>query len=207
MLKRLLGPALRLDWKIAVLTISTTLLILVDRYHQVFASHVWESLLLYFAIPFLIVILLFRESPTHYGFVIGDWKAGLTLTMLAILVMLPILWWVNLQSGGMQDYYAGSVDGQLLAYVLIDLFGWEFMFRGFLLFGYARKFGPEALWLQAVPFAIAHIGKPEVETLSTIFGGFAFGWVAWRTKSFIYPWLIHFFVWSFTVIVTSGFLG
>ncbi|MEW5827872.1 MAG: CPBP family intramembrane glutamic endopeptidase [Chloroflexota bacterium] len=207
MLKRLLGPALRLDWKIAVLTISTTLLIMVDQYHQLFANHSWESLLLYFAVPLLIVLVIFREPLSHYGFTFGDWKAGLAITGIAVLAMLPILWWVNLQSGGMQDYYAGSVDGQFLAYVLVDLFGWEFMFRGFLLFGYARKFGPEALWLQAVPFAVAHIGKPEVETLSTIFGGFAFGWVAWRTKSFLYPWLIHFFVWSFTVIVTSGLVG
>ncbi len=207
MLKRLLGPSLQLDWKIAVLTVSTTLLIIVDQYHQVFASHVWESLLLYFAVPFLIVILVFRESPAKYGFTFGDWKAGLVITGIAVLVMLPVLWWVNLKSGGMQDYYAGSVNGKFLGYVLADLFGWEFMFRGFLLFGYARKFGTEALWLQAVPFAVAHIGKPEVETLSTIFGGFAFGWVAWRTKSFLYPWLIHFFVWSFTVIATSGLLN
>jgi membrane protease YdiL (CAAX protease family) len=207
MLQKLLGPALHLDWKIAALTISTTLLIMLDQYHQVFTAHAWESLLLYFAVPFLIVILVFRESPAQYGFTFGDWKAGLVITALAVLVMLPVLWWVNLQSGGMQDYYAGSINGQFLARVLVDLFGWEFMFRGFLLFGYARKFGPEALWLQAVPFAIAHIGKPEVETLSTIFGGFAFGWVAWRTKSFLYPWLIHWFVWTFTVIVTSGLIN
>ena len=61
----------------------------------------------------------------------------------------------------------------------LDLFGWEFFFRGFILFAYARKFGPHAIWLQAVPFALAHIGKPEVETLSTIFGGFAL-WAGWH---------------------------
>ena len=31
----------------------------------------------------------------------------------------------------------------------LDLIGWEFIFRGWILFGYARRFGPEALWLQA----------------------------------------------------------
>jgi membrane protease YdiL (CAAX protease family) len=75
------------------------------------------------------------------------------------------------------------------------------MFRGWILFGYARRFGAEALWLQAVPFALAHIGKPPLETLSTIFGGFLFGWVAYRTRSFLYPFLIHMFVYSFTVLV------
>jgi len=106
----------------------------------------------------------------------------------------------------MQDYYKPLATG-LPWNTFLDLFGWEFFFRGWLLFGYARRFGPEAIWLQAVPFALAHIGKPEVETLSTIFGGFAFGWVAWRTRSFLYPLLIHWFVASFTIIVAAGFLG
>jgi membrane protease YdiL (CAAX protease family) len=90
---------------------------------------------------------------------------------------------------------------------LLDLFGWEFLFRGWLLFGYARRFGADGLWLQAVPFALAHVGKPELETLSTIFGGFAFGWVAWRTKSFVYPLIIHWFIASFIIAVTAGLLG
>jgi membrane protease YdiL (CAAX protease family) len=81
------------------------------------------------------------------------------------------------------------------------------LFRGWILFGYLRKFGPEALWLQAVPFAIMHVTKPELETLSTIFGGFFFGWVAYRTNSFLYPFLIHWFVASFTILAAGGVLG
>ncbi|MFM8875091.1 MAG: type II CAAX prenyl endopeptidase Rce1 family protein, partial [Anaerolineae bacterium] len=67
-----------------------------------------------------------------------------------------------------------------------------------------RKFGPDALWLHAVPFALAHLGKPEVETLSTIFGGFVFGWVALRTNSFLYAFLIHWFIGTFIIIVAAG---
>jgi membrane protease YdiL (CAAX protease family) len=103
----------------------------------------------------------------------------------------------------MKEYYGWLLPG-LPWTTLLDLFGWEFFFRGWILFTYARKFGPEALWLHAVPFALAHIGKPEVETLSTIFGGFAFGWVAWRTKSFFYPFLIHWFIGTFIIIVAAG---
>jgi membrane protease YdiL (CAAX protease family) len=106
----------------------------------------------------------------------------------------------------MKDYYRPQVNG-LPWNTLIDLFGWEFFFRGFILFTYARKFGAEALWLQAVPFALAHIGKPEIEAFSTIFGGFAFAWVAYRTRSFVYPFIIHWFVASFTIIVAAGLLG
>jgi len=72
-----------------------------------------------------------------------------------------------------------------------------------LLFGYARLFGSHALWLQAVPFALAHLSKPPVETYSTIFGGFLFGLVAWRTRSFVYPFLIHWFIATFTMWAAS----
>ncbi len=70
-----------------------------------------------------------------------------------------------------------------------------------------RSFGTNGLWLQAVPFALAHIGKPSIETFSTIFGGFAFGWLAYRTRSFVYPFLLHWFVGTFAILVAAGALG
>ena len=54
------------------------------------------------------------------------------------------------------------------------------------------------------PICVNAQWKPEVETLSTIFGGFAFGWVAWRTKSFLYPFLIHWFIATLIIIVAAG---
>jgi membrane protease YdiL (CAAX protease family) len=152
------------------------------------------------------ILVVFRENPKDYGFTLGDWKAGIAITLGAIILIAPILWLVGRGNASMQNYYKPMVTG-LPWNTLLDLFGWEFIFRGWLLFGYAQKFGPEALWLQAVPFALAHIGKPELETLSTIFGGFVFGWVAWRTKSFVYPLVIHWFVASFTIVVAAGALG
>jgi len=204
-MRRLLGEPLRFDWKIVTVTIVSTLLLIVDAYHHIFASKVYDRILLYLVIPLLVVLLLFREAPASYGFTLGDWKIGLLLTALGILLIAPVLWLTG-HGGAMQSYYQPQLSG-LPWNTFLDLFGWEFFFRGFILFAYARKFGPDALWLQAVPFALAHIGKPEVETLSTIFGGFAFGWVAYRTRSFVYPFLIHWFVASFTILVAAGLLG
>lgn len=120
--------------------------------------------------------------------------------------MAPVIWYLGKNDPSMADYYKALANG-LPWTTFLDLIGWEFFFRGWILFGYARKFGAEALWLQAVPFALAHIGKPEVETLSTIFGGFAFGWVAWRTRSFLYPFLIHWFISTFIILVAAGIVG
>ena len=165
----------------------------------------WDRVILYLVVPLVFIIFIFRENPREYGFTLGDWKAGLGITLAGILLMAPVIWFLGKNDPVMVGYYERYVDG-IPWNTFLDLIGWEFFFRGWILFGYARRFGPDALWLQAVPFALAHIGKPEIETLTTIFGGFAFGWVAWRTRSFLYPFLIHWFISTFVILVAGGFL-
>ncbi len=217
-MKKIFGNRIHLDWKITTLTVVSTLVLLVDYYHYPIlpwtkllswwdttglSMKILDRTLLYFFIPMFIILVVFRENPKIYGFSLGDWKAGMIITIGAIGLMTPILWLVSHGNSSMQSYYKPLVAG-LPWNTLLDLFGWEFIFRGWLLFGYARKFGEDGIWLQAVPFALAHVGKPELETLSTIFGGFAFGWVAWRTKSFVYPLLIHWYIASLTIIIAAG---
>jgi CAAX protease family protein len=205
-MKSILGPRLHFDWKIVTITVASTLLLLVDYYHRLTAHKYWDRVLLYLVVPLIIILFLFRENPREYGFSLGDWKAGLVITLVGILVMAPVIWFLGKSDSSMADYYKPFLKG-LPWTAFLDLIGWEFFFRGWILFGYARKFGAEALWLQAVPFALAHVSKPEVETLSTIFGGFAFGWIAWRTRSFLYPFLIHWFISTFIILVAAGILG
>jgi len=205
-MRAFLGPKLDFDWKIVTITIVSTLLLIVDAYYPITSDKYWDRVIFYLVIPLLFTILVFRENPRDYGFSLGDWKAGVVITLAGILLMAPIIWFLGKSEPGMADYYRPHLNG-LPWNTFLNLIGWEFFFRGWILFGYSRKFGPEALWLQAVPFALAHIGKPDIETLSTIFGGFAFGWVAWRTRSFLYPFLIHWFISSFIILVAAGVLG
>lgn len=205
-MKTLFGPKLHFDWKIVLITIVSTLLLMVDHYHLMTTHKYLDRIILYLFIPLALILFVFRESPREYGMTLGDWKAGLTITLGGILLIAPVIWYLGNNDHSMSEYYKSFVDG-LPWNTFLDLIGWEFFFRGLILFGYARKFGAEALWLQAVPFALAHIGKPEIETLSTIFGGFAFGWVAWRTRSFLYPFLIHWFISTFIILVAAGMLG
>lgn len=199
----LLGERLKFDWKIVTITIISTLLFMVDYYHRLTDFKYWDRVILYLVVPLFVTVVFFRENPKEYGFGVGDWKAGLVITAIGITVMTPVIYFLGSGDETMRAYYQPYVNG-LPWTTFLDLIGWEFIFRGWILFGYARKFGAESLWLQAVPFALLHNGKPEVETLSTIFGGFAFGWVAYRTKSFLYPFLIHWFIATFIIIVAAG---
>ena len=205
-MKSILGPKLQFDWKIVTITVASTLLLIVDRYQHLTSQKYFDRVILYLFVPLVFILFIFRENPRDYGLTLGDWKAGLLITLGGILLMAPAIWYLGKNDASMSAYYKPFVDG-LPWRTFLDLIGWEFFFRGWILFGYARKFGAEALWLQAVPFAMAHIGKPEIETLSTIFGGFAFGWVAWRTRSFLYPFLIHWFISTFIILVSAGVIG
>ena len=187
MLKKLFNIELNFDRDVMMSTIVITLLIILDSYHNFTGYKALDRVFIYLIIPLLIIWFVERRSPSEYGFQWGDWKAGLTITALAIIVIAPILWFVAKGDPSMEAYYSRQLSSATPMFTFLDLIGWEFMFRGWILFGYQRKFGDHALWLHAVPFALGHIGKPEVETISTIFGGFLFGLVAWRTKSFIYP--------------------
>jgi len=204
-MKYLLGEKLKFDWKIVTITIISTLLFMMDYYHSFTSYKYWDRVILYLVIPLVVIIFLFRENPREYGFGLGDWKAGLIITALGILIMAPVIYYLGHGNESMKAYYQPYVNG-LPWTTFLDLIGWEFIFRGWILFGYTRKFGPESLWLQAVPFALMHNGKPEVETLSTIFGGFAFGWVAYRTKSFVWPFIIHWFIATFIIVVAAGLI-
>jgi membrane protease YdiL (CAAX protease family) len=205
-----------MDWRAAVAVVASTLLLAVDEYHtffgqllgSAFAGQLATRTLLYLVIPLLIIVVVFRERPALYGFRLGDWRMGLTLTVGGCAAMALIMLFVA-RSGDFEDYYSAAAQTQIPFWLGdgIELLGWEFFFRGFLLFALYRACGPIALLLQAVPFTMAHFGKPELETLSCIFGGTAFGYVAWRTRSFLYPFLIHWFLTSFTVVIASGGLG
>ena len=67
-----------------------------------------------------------------------------------------------------------------------------------------RAAGPSGVVLATFPFVFTHLGKPELETLSTFFGGLGFGWIAWRTRSVLYGALLHAYLISLMVLVASA---
>ncbi|KAA3645406.1 MAG: CPBP family intramembrane metalloprotease [Chloroflexi bacterium] len=198
---------LQFDRDVVSITILSTLLIIIDYYYPITPVIEIDRLGLYLLIPLGAIVFAFRQHPREYGFTFGDWKAGVALTLIGVAIAAPILWFTVASNEPMQWYYGRQWNAAAPLLTFLDLFGWEFFFRGFILFGYARVFKDNALWLHAVPFALAHLGKPDVETLSTIFGGFVFGLVAWRSRSFLYAFLIHWFVNTFVIWVAAQYLN
>jgi membrane protease YdiL (CAAX protease family) len=208
---------LELDARATVVVVVSTLLLMLDAYHHFIPYSTYAELLLakalertlyYLIVPLLIILIGFRQSPAVYGFRLGDWRTGLKWTLIFLAVGLPILY-LSARTPAMSSYYAQGTRtvSEVLGTSALDLFGWEFLFRGFILFGLLRVVGPSAVLLQAVPFAMAHIGKPELEALSTIFGGILFGWLAWRSKSFLFPFLLHWLINTFVILTAMGVIA
>lgn len=196
------------DLQIIIVIIIGTVIPMLDWYgHNLTSTKAYDRIIWYFVIPLLTIVLLFREPVADFGFQIGNWRVGLIWTAVICVLMAVILTFVA-RTAGMQAYYQARAPESTLRLIYItgvDLFGWEFLWRGFMLFAFARAFGPgAAIWLQAVPFALLHLGKPELETLTTLFGGVGFGFIAWQSQSFVYPFLIHWFIASFTMLIASG---
>lgn len=154
--------------------------------------------IVYLLIPILIIIFLFKEKPSSFGLQLGDTKLGLSVSLLFIGVMAIIVWFVSAQESFALTYpHLGNarIDWELFCCyefgIIAYLFAWEFIWRGFLLFGSEKKFGYYAVFIQMIPFVILHNGKPFLETFGAIFGGIALGILALRTRSIFYCFITH----------------
>lgn len=65
----------------------------------------------------------------------------------------------------------------------MDFFNVEFMFRGFLVIGMSRLLGKEAILPMVCTYCCLHFGKPIGECISSIFGGYVLGIVAFYTRN------------------------
>ena len=64
----------------------------------------------------------------------------------------------------------------------IDFITTELFFRGALVIGMAAILGPRAVLPMCVYYCTVHFGKPCLESVSAIFGGYILGILAYRTK-------------------------
>jgi membrane protease YdiL (CAAX protease family) len=156
-------------------------------------------------VPLAAIVLLMRDRPARYGARIGDWRAGAAIAIAGCVVMTPIVLAIA-RVPAFSAYYApqSAAPGQVLLTTALEAIPAELFFRGFLLFALLRVVGPLAVVIATLPFVFAHLGKPEVETLSTLFGGLAYGWLDWRTGSVLWSGLAHTWILSLVVLAAGA---
>jgi len=178
---------------LAVVGISTLVLVL-ERYYPLNIDFPRATELIYYLlVPLAASWLLFRDKPWDYGIRIGRWKPALILTAACLAAMALILYAAGKMPEFRSYYHMHAIDWpEFLLKWALYMFAWEFLFRGYMLFGLEKSIGKGAIFVQTIPFVLLHIGKPFLETLACIPGGFIFGYIAYRTRSFLPCFIIHF---------------
>jgi membrane protease YdiL (CAAX protease family) len=191
------------NWREIVILSSAVLFFSFKYYHMVLNE--WFSSLLYFAfLPILIIILILRRNPLNFGLRWGKVKFWGPQVIVTCLILVTILYFSSLLPV-FQKYYRQE-NFHLGTYFLTQcalLMGWEYIFRGFLLFGMKERFKESSIVIQMVPFVLLHVGKPELETISTIFTGLYLGWVCYRGQSYWPALIIHLFINIFFVTLIN----
>ncbi len=157
--------------------------------------------------PVLLGLICLGVALRRGGASLADWGAGLgewrwwgPRLLLCLAILVPGLVVACVLDPELSGYYPtwrasreswGAFGVQHLG-IGLDFLGWEFLFRGFLLFGFARRGdAATAIWVQVFPFFLLHSGKPYFELLTSIPGGLAAGWFCLRGRSFLPLFVIH----------------
>jgi hypothetical protein len=135
----------------------------------------------------------FRDFGFRLGKIIG-WRDAL----IFYAIMLPFVIFAIFQKDFSRTYPMFSLArSSIVVFIiweavhLLHMFGWEFLNRGFLLFGLEERIGRWAILATAIPFALLHIGKPELEAYGSFIAAIALGWLALRARSFIPGAFLH----------------
>ena len=147
--------------------------------------------------------LVDEQVESFYGLTLKNFDAKPYAIML--LFMVPLIVIASFNAGFLHTYpryietnVAAFWDVPrwvpALAYELA--YGWDFvsielLFRGFMVLGMAVVMGRAAVMPMVVTYAFLHFGKPVGETISSIFGGYILGVIAYQSRSVFGGVLIH----------------
>jgi membrane protease YdiL (CAAX protease family) len=201
---------LRLPLLDTVIIAVTTVVLLTDHYvdgvrgTDAALAQAIDRAFLYGVVP-LAVLLILRERPFDYGLRIGSWRVGVALAIGLALVATPLILVVSRLPEFTAYYRRDMMDpARLIVTNALNVGPAEFLFRGFLMFTLVRRAGPIGVVLATFPFVFTHLAKPALETYSTLLGGTLFGWMAWRTGSVLYAFLLHLYIMTLIMVAASA---
>jgi len=160
---------------------------------------VFGDIICFFIFPWLIIKFIFNEKLKLYGLLPGKFYFNWKVYSGIIIVIYLASWFVtSMESISFTHpvFFNAKNNWGLFfifeALLLLYIFAWEFLWRGYMLFGLESKFGWYAIFIQTIPFVILHNGKPAIETFSSILGGILLGIIALKSRTFLYGVVLHF---------------
>lgn len=169
-------------------------------YYFFMRSARWASTLVNMVLPLIIVNLLIEKGKDRnlYGLSRGkfDWKPYAILLLITsfFLAIGSFLGEIKSyyprygKSGGTAFAEANDIDEWISVLIYELAYGSSFVsvemvFRGYLVMAFTRILGGYAVVAMVTSYCFLHFGKPLGETVSSIFGGYVLGVIAFYTRS------------------------
>lgn len=144
-----------------------------------------------------------RGCPPAFGLRGGEFRARPFLLLL--LAIAPLIAWASQQADFLATYPRHEPGAERAlwglsraqVYAIFELcYGADFVFtelffRGLLIFGFVRWLGPGVVLPMTTWYALIHVSKPPGEAIASVFGGWALGVLALRTRSIRGGVLLH----------------
>jgi len=147
-------------------------------------------------LPIFIFYFLNDKKERHfYG--LNNHHTDLRPYWFLLCTMLPLLISASFMEGFQRQYPMYKSN---MAFEILNVHGWvtallyevaygldfitvELLFRGFFVIGMIKVLGRNAIVPMAVIYCMLHFGKPAGEAISSIFGGYILGVIAYETRS------------------------
>ncbi|MFY0672104.1 MAG: CPBP family intramembrane metalloprotease [Bacteroidia bacterium] len=128
--------------------------------------------------------------------------------LIMMLIMTPMLIWASFNPDFLRSYptYNVGVTEKYLevspwvtfipyeALYALTFLALEILFRGFLIYEMEKYLGEKVVIPMVMVYCTLHFGKPMMECISSIFGGFILGVIALRSRSVYGGVWVHIFI-------------
>lgn len=161
----------------------------------------------FYIVPILLYYLMVRKRKgSFFGLTTKGFDKSPYIIMM--LIMVPLLIWAayngdflkyypTYKPGGIEAFYGISTWTTFIPYELfygLTFIALEILFRGFLIFEMEKYLGEKVVIPMVCVYCTLHFGKPMMECVSSIFGGFILGVIALRSRSVYGGVWVHIFI-------------
>lgn len=145
----------------------------------------------------LLVFYWYTDRHQHHRYGLNSFQFDFKPYFIMLLIMLPLIAAASFQPGFQNQYpmyeksnahyYLGVpewVTAGLYELVYgLNFVSIEFFYRGFLVIGMMGVLGRGSVLCMASLYCFLHFGKPVGEAISSVFGGYILGAIAYQTRS------------------------
>ncbi|MFM8743660.1 MAG: lysostaphin resistance A-like protein [Cytophagales bacterium] len=163
----------------------------------------WASVSVFFygVVPWLVVRWGLKENLGNFG-LSKNVFSNVPTYLLALMCILPLVIVVSYRPSFQATYpfYVPNSAHQLNSFFLwevfylLQFFGLEFFFRGFMVHGLKHKLGIYSILVMTIPYCMIHFSKPLPECLGSIVAGLFLGMMSYKTGSIWMGAFLHMIV-------------